>query len=508
MIWRTVYIAALLLAASAVAPAAPIGKVIRWDSSVEDGTSYGLAPTRGETLVMQPRVLSYGVPMDLTHAYTVYMLYKAVGSTNVYSITGSILNATNGQVQIEFGPSNELAATTYAYDVLVSGPTSTVVGARGAIKYRDGVAAGATLASLDPISILDFDTCLLLNVGNAPFLSSYEIADIREYLAAIQAGLGDIDARNITIRGTLVYTNWPAYIARTNDIPMAVSVAAGANINVATTTNGGRIIYTVTGAAGGGGGGGIGSYTNTMINGVTHSNSVSIADGDNIAWILGTDAVWRANASIPAVWSATDQLYWVTDGITNGYVDTNGITLMRGSLTLWEEDLTCNVRLYDGSRISPSLTFQGHPGTWGMYAKGINGSYSAAWSQGGTEIGILSGLGISLSTTNAAFVGRHVGDMAGGTNYPEPIATNWLATRMLPDITITNSGAVVVKDAGGTTRFAVDGSSGATTIRGQDTDLRYALAATNATGFAITNVFAGVTNRIWFNVSGSAYKLP
>lgn len=498
----------MFMAAIGFASTTPIAKVYRWNSTVEDGSAFALSPTRGETMILQIRLIEYGQPKDLTHAYTVYMIYKAVGSTNTHLISGSVLDATDGMVQIEWTSAHEFAASAYAYDVLVSGPTSTVVGARGAIKFRDGVSTGAQLSTNAPIYILDFNQVQLLNVGSAPFLSSYEISDIRNYLTAIQTGVGDIDAQNVTIRGTLTYTNWPGYLSRTNQIPMASMVAAGANISVATTTNAGRIVYTVTGEAGGGTGGGIGSYTNTMINGVTHSNSVSIADGDNVEWILGTDAVWRANASIPAVWESSGRLYWVTDGFTNGYVDTNGITLLSGSLTLHDDDLTCNVRLYDGSRISPSLTFQGHPGTWGLYAKGYNGSYSAAWSQNGTEIGILSGLGITLSSTNASFTGRHVGDMSSGTNYPEPIATNWLATRMLPDITITNSGAVTVKDAGGTTRFAIDGSSGATTIRGQDTDVRYAMAATNTAGFAITNVFAGVTNRLWFNASGSCFKLP
>jgi len=293
----------------------PLGKVIRWDNQIEDGTAYALAPTRGETMILQPRFLQYGVPMDLTQAYTVYMIYKAVGDTNVYSLSGSILNATNGQAQIEWSSSNELAATTYAYDILVSDATRTVVGARGAIKFRDGVATGATLTDLQPINILDFDQVVLLNVGNAPFLSSYEIADVREYLTAIQTGLGDIDAKDVTVRGTLNYTNWPGYLARTNQIPMGTAVEAGTNITVAISTNAGRIVYTVTStASGGGGGGGIGSYTNTMINGVTHSNSVAIADGDNIAWILGTDAVWRASASIQAIAQA--------GGLTNNHAST------------------------------------------------------------------------------------------------------------------------------------------------------------------------------------------
>lgn len=127
---------------------ADIAKIYRWDSTVELGDSFVLTPTRGETMVLQPRIMSYGRPMDLSGTNTVTLLYKAVYtnsvSTNVYQIAGSVLVGTNGLLSVSFGPSNELAASTYAYDLLVSGSTSTVVAARGAIKYRDGVAAGST----------------------------------------------------------------------------------------------------------------------------------------------------------------------------------------------------------------------------------------------------------------------------------------------------------------------------------------------------------------------------
>lgn len=496
----TTAILGLLLVAKAMADT-PLAKIYQWTSSAEGGTAFALAPTRGETMVLQPRIISYGEPMDLTHVYTVTLLYKAVGDTKVYSIPGSVLDPIDGRLQIGWTSAHELAAKTYAYDILVSGATSTFVAARGAITFRDGVSAGATLATNSPIYVLDFDQVQLLNVGNAPFLSSYEINDIRSFLESIQAGIGDIDCSNLTVRGTLAYTNWPAYLARTNQISLPRSVAAGANISVTTTTNSGIIVYTVTGAAGGGsGGGGIGSYTNTSINGIANTSKVDIADGDNISWAIGTDGVWRASAGIPASWASTGTLYWVVDGVTIGRVDTNGITMLKGSLSLYEEDLTCNVRLYDGSRISPSLTLQGHPGTWGLFGRGYNGSYSAAWSQNGTEIGILSGLGITLSTSNAAFTGRLVGDLSGSTGYPEPLWASWYTNRSLPDLTITNSGLITVKDAGGTTRFSVDGSSGATTIRGQDSDSRYVKTGynTNWPSFIMTNLYAGKTSVLWY----------
>jgi hypothetical protein len=356
--------------------------------------------------------------------------------------------------------------------------------------------------------VLDFAQVQLLNVGVAPFLSSYELQDVRDFIASVQAGTGDLDAHDVTVRGTLNYTNWPGYLARTNDIPMPSTVAAGANISVAISTNAGRIVYTVTGAAGGGGGGGIGSYTNTAINGVTHSNSVYIGDSDTVAWNLGTDNWWRASAVIPAVWSSTGRVYWVTAGVTNGYVDINGIRLLTGGLTLDDEDLTCNVRIYDGTRISPSFTLQGHPGTIGIFGEAYNGGYAFAWSHGGTKIGWIANNGIALATTNAAFRGALIGDISQATGYPEPLWVAWATNRSLPDITITNSGSITVKDAGGTTRFAVDGSTGATTIRGQDSDARYRTNNAALPDFILTNVFGGVTSVLWFADGVVTNKTP
>lgn len=489
--------------------AAPLAKVIQWDSDVDAGAAYLLTPTRGETMVLQPRFVLNDLPMDLSHAYTVYLLYKPVGSTNVYSISGSVLDAEKGIGQIEWTPANEFSVSTYAFDILVSGASSTVVAARGAIKLRDGVAYDATLTDVQPINILDFDTTILLNVGNAPFLSSYEINDIRSYLTAIQTGLGDIDAKDVTVRGTLNYTNWPGYLARTSDIPSAVSVAAGANISVAVTTNAGRIIYTVTGAAGGGsgGGGGIGSYTNTSINGVANTNSIQLADGVNSSWTRDTNGIWRLDLGVLRNIVGSNSVQITVDGQLLWDISTNRTMVYTPSL-MWSGDYVGVMEFFAGSRLAPSIKFYGHPTGFGLYERGYNGAYGAGWSVGGTEIGILHSLGIKLVSTNSAFEGRLVGDISGATGYPEPLWSMWVTNRQLPSLTITNSGHITGKDAGGTTRFDVDSSTGATIIRSQDSDDRYALAATNATGFAITNVFAGVTNRLWFSAQGTCLKRP
>ena len=122
----------------------------------------------------------------------------------------------------------------------------------------------------------------------------------------------------------------------------------------------------------------------------------------------------------PALWASTGTLYWVVDGETVGSVSTNGIILERGTLQLYEDDLYCNVRLYDGSRIAPSLTFAGHTNTWGMYSYGLNGSYGAGWSQAGVAIGTWYGGGVYLIDSNAAFHGPVVGDLCLLYTSPSP----------------------------------------------------------------------------------------
>ena len=160
----------------------------------------------------------------------------------------------------------------------------------------------------------------------------------------------------------------------------------------------------------------------TFTNLVLSNLDVSASFVTNGTLYLGTNA---PPVGTPAIWASTGSLYWVADGVPVGYVNTNGIVLEQGTLQLYDEDLFCNVRLYDGSRLAPSLTFAGHPNTWGMYSYGFDGSYGAGWSQAGVAIGTWYGGGISLISPNAAFRGPVVGDLSRGTNYPEYLFVNW-----------------------------------------------------------------------------------
>lgn len=262
-----------------------------------------------------------------------------------------------------------------------------------------------------------------------------------------------VDARGGVILGGVKRTSWPATIQPVTNVTINVTT----NVMVITT-----VITNI-----GGGGGGIGSYTNTQINGVTHSNGVMIGDSETTTWTCGTDGVWRVqswSSVMPASWDAdlinTNSLDIKVGGMRMLEFTTNGIIMHHGTIQMYEEQLWANIELYDGTRLAPSLTFHGHPGEWGLYGRGYNGHFVAGWSVAGTEIGLLHAGGITLMDTNAGFYGRLVGDISGATGYPEPIFEAWRTNMYFNSIGLSNltmlNGPINVNDSLSTTRSTLD----------------------------------------------------
>jgi hypothetical protein len=386
-----------------------------------------------------PQFFDYSVPVDLTTALGFSLEYRAQGDTNRYAISGS-LTTNAGEMFFAWTPACELTNSSYLYEVVMIGYTNTSIRQEGTITMAPNLGYSAPITNPTPIYTLDFATVQLRNIGLSPFSST----NVTQGLPGPPGPQG-IPGTN----GTLA-TN--------------ITITVTTNLNIMS-----MIITNITI----GGGGGVGSYTNTSINGIPHTNNIMIGDSVSVSWSFGTDGVWRANS-----WSSNG-LDWVVGGEHIGSVSNNGITLFKGSLQLYEEDLTCNVRIYDGSRLVPSVTLAGHPDTIGLYGRGIDGSYGLGWSHAGTDVGVLCANGIRLLNTNAAFYGRFVGDLtsvvsnyfgmfegnftgsftgslAGAYGYPEPLYIRFATNPTLPSLVITNSGTILVKDAGGTTKFSVD----------------------------------------------------
>ena len=474
-------------------------------------TSIKLTPRRGESFDLTLYYSDYGRPVDFTHAYSVLFTYSPAGSTNSYAISGEFLDRTNGCITIPWRAFNELVANNYTWDVIVSSASNSMNRAWGSIAFSDNIGYRAVSNSLQRIYLLDFAEVQLLNVGYAPFLSSYEIDDLRSTVTSFTTGTGNIDVQNAQVRGTLSGPDMDRINAAISELvsdTVTNIINGGTASSPSITRNGRSITITFPTPGSGGSGGGIGSYTNTSINNVANTNNVRIVDGINTAWSQDSNGVWRLDVGVLSNITGLGSVQIVVDGQVLWDISTNR-TMTYVPFQMYTDDYVGNMQLYAGSRLAPSITFYGHPTGWGLYERGYNGSYAAGWSGAGIEIGLLHAAGIKLMSTNSAFEGRLVGDISGATGYPEPMWSSWITNRQLASLTITNSGSIIGKDAGGTTRYAMDGSSGAVTIRSQDSDIRYALAPTNMTSFAMTNVFpSGVTNVYMFTAQGVCTNHP
>lgn len=520
---------ALLLLPFALS-AADIAAPLRWDVNVSESSAHNEVLTRQESVIVEPRFMLGTSPMDLSAVYTVELAMRRIGATNwVRAATGSV-SSVAGRVSIPY----QVTATTgrYDYAVIVTDSDEMLCRAAGQFLVRPGAYDnGAPDTQTVVVTDFDWDKVNHINLGRAPFMVTYDVSRLEAFDESVRSWW----STNTYLHGT----NDPAFAAYVQHAVDAVTIQGVVTNTQPYVTFGGMSIGSITlggvqrsswpSGGGGGGGGGIGSYTNTEINGLSNTNAIRIGDGDHVLWMLGTDGVWRASATnlatatqgahgdaafahigdtsnphhvtceqigaitnIPQNWSSTGAVYWIVDGITVGRVDSNGITMIKGSLQLQEEDLRCNVRLNDGTKNSPSLTPQGHANTIGMYVRGYSGSYGFGFAHASQDVAVIHKYGISLLSTNMTYSGS----ARGLTDVPELKFDGFATNPALPGLTITNSGLVTVKDAGGTTRFSVNGQTGATLIRGQDSDARYQQWDTNAW-------FSGIRTTYTHNAAGT-----
>jgi hypothetical protein len=93
--------------------------------------------------------------------------------------------------------------------------------------------------------------------------------------------------------------------------------------------------------------------------------------------------------------------------------------------------------------------------------------------------------------------------LVNSSGQPVFAVNNVSGKTVMQDAAITNSGSITFYGPQGTNLLTLVGSTGAITVRGQDSDLRYARAApTNMTGFVMTNIVGTSTQRLWFSAQG------
>jgi len=117
-------------------------------SDTTDNNRFSWVQYRGEARYYQTKYFQNGDVFDLSGVNTnAYLSLKASNSTNSYSITGSVYNATSGIVRVLWPSDIVLTQGVYNAFFGVPGSGEVNLASRGKIEVRDGNAAGTPTAT-------------------------------------------------------------------------------------------------------------------------------------------------------------------------------------------------------------------------------------------------------------------------------------------------------------------------------------------------------------------------
>ena len=328
-----------------------------WTVNVRSSEPVEIPIGAGETVDLVTTWKEGSAAKNLHDANTVILYYWPYGIANNglhHSATGSIESATGGVTRIRVGPMNWGTNNVYRYDIVVSAFDTTMAKGYGLIRLRNTLLAGTNTPPRE-YDHIDWATIEHSNVGEAPFVSSYDIDDVREFMTSAQDGTADLDINSLIVRTPYggSETFFPSYLMRSNAIPTGVITNAAKGEDEAV----GRI---------------------------------ERVDQHNILVHFPLTSEGEV--------TTTNRLYWIVDGQAIGYVSSNGITMIKGSLQLYEEDLNCNVRAYDGAKEAPSVTFYASPLS-GWYRKSVSGAGAWAYAHNSNDVGYINNAGWMLLGT-------------------------------------------------------------------------------------------------------------
>ena len=218
-----------------------IAPIKAWTVTPDEQNSYAIPLIQGETVILQPTFDG----LDLSGAAAVALRYRPIGASGWHYVApGTIHNATGGVVRVRWNSAIEGTNTAYQYEIAVQSQDAMLLRSFGTITVRPSL-SGSSTSMPTRVTTFDWATVDHVNIGSAPFLSEVALAPFSSFWASLTNGTADINVRSILVDGQPI----------------------------------------------GSGGGGIGSYTNTEIAGVSHTNSVRIGDGSNLTWRL-RGGVW------------------------------------------------------------------------------------------------------------------------------------------------------------------------------------------------------------------------
>lgn len=355
---------AALCPAVVLAVAPDIATVYSWTVEMSSSKSYDIpAFHHGETVIFEAAYINKGIPKDFTEAHLVEFWYRPaawpVGSS-FSVITGEVYSATSGVIRARWSSANEFTnCNNYVYQFVVQSTTAQVMPGGGRFALLGSLNDGGAVRTNPPtLTEIDWATTHNSNIGSAPFLSSFQIDDLQDEIDTLFDGTADASVHSFTsqvppmVSATNMF-DFPDFLARTDEL----------------------VPDTVT----------------------------NVVKGEEEA-VFRVERIDEHNVVLhPAITAegevqTTNRLYWIVEGQAIGYVNSNGITMLKGSLQLYEEDLNCNVRAYDGAKLAPSITFYSSPLS-GWYRKSVSGEGAWAYAHNSNDVGYINNYGWLLLGT-------------------------------------------------------------------------------------------------------------
>lgn len=166
----------------------------RWTVNTARPAKQDIAIVRGETIAIEPTYQSYDGPVDLTACYEVRLRYRSadMAEGTYYAATGSVINATNGQVRILWSTEQEAAADVYAYDIKLSGSDSASLKASGSIRLTGGVTGTETNVPNVVTGRFDWASVEHENIDAAPFVDDGDLLAVTQRLDGHDTAISNV----------------------------------------------------------------------------------------------------------------------------------------------------------------------------------------------------------------------------------------------------------------------------------------------------------------------------
>jgi hypothetical protein len=168
MMKKTLVFIILALAAS-LSFAADIAPTFSWRVNTELLVEQKISIRRGGTINLRPTFISNGSVMDLSECTSVALVYRALGLTNCYVVTGGVHSVTGGVANIRWTSACELTNSVLWGDIKLYSSTTTVVRCPIRIQMADDASYQASTSTPTAFTSIDWLTVLNSNQGYAPF---------------------------------------------------------------------------------------------------------------------------------------------------------------------------------------------------------------------------------------------------------------------------------------------------------------------------------------------------